>query len=68
MRCARWLTAVGPLKEIGALPRSGRPPEITEAALIWLIDTVCAKPKDCGYSHELWTLPPSACCSNTSQL
>lgn len=55
-RCARRVTAVGPLKAIKDLPRSGRPPEITEAARIWLIGEACAKPKDRGYPHELWTL------------
>ena len=36
-RCARRVTAVGPLKAIDDLPRSGRPPEITGAAraAIW---------------------------------
>jgi hypothetical protein len=55
-RCARRVTAVGPLKAIEDLPRSGRPPEITEAARVWLIGEACVKPKDRGYPHELWTL------------
>jgi transposase len=55
-RCARRVSAVGPLKAIEDLPRSGRPPEITEAARVWLIGEACAKPKDRGYPHELWTL------------
>lgn len=46
-RCARRV-AVGPLKAIDDLPRSGRPPDITEAAQTWLIGEACAKPKDCG--------------------
>lgn len=29
-RCARRVAAVGPLKAINDLPRSGRPPDITE--------------------------------------
>jgi hypothetical protein len=32
VRCAHRVTAVGPLKAIDDLPRSGRPPEITPAA------------------------------------
>jgi transposase len=56
MRCARRVTAVGPLKAIDDLPRSGRPPDITAAARTWLIGEACAKPKDRGYPHELWTL------------
>jgi Winged helix-turn helix len=55
-RCARRLAAVGPLKAINDLPRSGRRPDITEAARTWLIGEACAKPKDRGYPHELWTL------------
>src|ERR1700722_13204268 len=52
-RCARRVTAVGPLKAIEDRPRSGRPAEITEAARIWLIGEACVKPKDRGYPHEL---------------
>lgn len=55
-RCARRVKAVGPLKAIDDLPRSGRPPEITEAARTWLIGQACVKAKDRGYPHELWTL------------
>lgn len=55
-RCARRVAAVGPLKALDDLPRSGRPPDITEAARIWLIGEACVKAKDCGYPHELWTL------------
>ena len=55
-RCARRITAVGPLKAIDDLPRSGRPPEISEAARTWLIGEACVKAKERGYPHELWTL------------
>lgn len=55
-RCARRVKAVGPLKAIDDLPRSGRPPDITEAARTWLIGQACVKAKDRGYPHELWTL------------
>jgi transposase len=55
-RCARRVSAVGPLKAIDDLPRSGRPPEINEAARAWLIGEACVKAKDRGYPHELWTL------------
>jgi hypothetical protein len=44
------------LEAINDLPRSGRPPDITEAARAWLIGEACAKPKERGYPHELWTL------------
>lgn len=55
-RCVRRVMAVGPLKAIDDLPRSGRRAEITEAARTWLIGEACVKAKECGYPHELWTL------------
>jgi transposase len=54
-RCARRVAAVGPVQAIHDLPRSGRPPDITEPALAWLIGEACAKAKERGYPHELWT-------------
>jgi len=39
-RCVRRVAAVGPLGAINDLPRSGRPPDITEAARSWLIGEV----------------------------
>ena len=36
--------------------RSGRPPEITPEAKAWVISLACQKPKDLGYSYEMWTL------------
>jgi hypothetical protein len=47
---------VGPLRASDDLPRSGPRADINEAARIWLIGEACAKPNDCGYAHELWTL------------
>jgi hypothetical protein len=55
-RCVRRVAAVGPLKAIDGLPRSGQRPELTEASRSWLIGEACAQPKDRGYPHELWTL------------
>jgi transposase len=55
-RCARRIAVVGPLEAIKDLRRSGRPPDITEAARAWLIGEACAKPKERGYPHELRTL------------
>ena len=37
--------------------RSGRPVEITDDAVAWIIDVACQRPSDLGYSQELWTLP-----------
>lgn len=36
--------------------RSGRPVEITDDAVSWIIDIACQRPADLGYSQELWTL------------
>jgi transposase len=55
-RCARRVAAVGPIKAINDLPRSGRPPDINGSARAWLIGEACAKPNERGYPHELWTL------------
>jgi transposase len=55
-RCARRVMVVGPLKAIDDLPRSGRRPDITEAARTWLIGEACVKAKQRGYPHEVWTL------------
>lgn len=37
-------------------PRKGRPVEITDDAVAWIIDTACQRPADLGYSQELWTI------------
>ena len=36
--------------------RNGRPVEITDDAVAWIIDIACQRPADLGYSQELWTL------------
>jgi len=46
---------VGPLAALNDLPRSGRPASIADEARAWLISLACQKPKDLGYSEELWT-------------
>jgi transposase len=55
-RCLHRVRAVGPLQAIDDLPRSGRRPDITEAARTWLIGEAWVKAKDRGYPHEVWTL------------
>jgi len=37
------------------LQRSGRPPSIPLEAKSWVVSLACQKPKDLGYSYELWT-------------
>lgn len=36
--------------------RKGRPVEITDDAIAWIISIACQRPVDLGYSQELWTL------------
>ena len=36
--------------------RGGRPVEITDDAVAWIIDIACQRPADLGYAQELWTL------------
>jgi transposase len=55
-RCARRAAAVGAIRALDDLPRSGRPRQITPAARLWLVGQACAQPKALGYPHELWTL------------
>lgn len=55
IRCLKKAIAYGIYEAIEDLPRSGKPPEITNAARAWIISTACRKPKDFGYPHELWT-------------
>jgi transposase len=54
-RCIDKALQLGPLTALQDLPRSGKPPEITPEAKVWLINLACQKPKELGYSFELWT-------------
>ena len=45
----------GPLAALNDLPRKGRLPRITREARAWVVALACRKPKDIGYSYELWT-------------
>lgn len=37
------------------LPRPGKSRSIPDDAITWMLDLACQKPKDLGYSDELWT-------------
>lgn len=56
LRCLKRLEKVGAVAALDDLPRSGRRPEITTEARLWLVGQACVKPKDLDYPHELWTL------------
>jgi transposase len=54
-RCIDKALQLGALTALNDLPRSGKPPEITAEAKAWLVNLACKKPKELGYSFELWT-------------
>lgn len=54
-RCIDKALQLGALTALDDLPRPGKPPEITVEAKAWLINVACKKPKELGYSFELWT-------------
>ena len=40
---------------LGELPRSGKPRRVPDDAVAWVQYCACQKPKELGYSYELWT-------------
>jgi transposase len=40
---------------LGELPRPGKPQQLTDDAIAWVRNCACQKPKELGYSYELWT-------------
>jgi DDE superfamily endonuclease len=40
---------------LGELPRPGKPRQLPDDAIAWVQNCACQKPKDVGYSYELWT-------------
>ena len=54
-RLADKALQLGPLAALDDLKRRGRPAKITPEARSWLQALACQKPKELGYSYELWT-------------
>lgn len=54
-RCIDKALAFGALAALSDISRSGRTPTITPEARAWVVSLACQKPKDIGYSYELWT-------------
>lgn len=50
-KCLRFGVKVA----LGELPRSGKPRTLSDEAIAWVLHCACQKPKDLGYSYELWT-------------
>jgi transposase len=40
---------------LGELPRPGKPRQLPDDAIAWVLHCACQKPKELGYSYELWT-------------
>lgn len=54
-RCVNKALQFGPMTALSDFSRSGRRPDIAPEARAWVLDLACQKPKDLGYSYELWT-------------
>lgn len=54
-RCINKALQWGALISLKDLPGRGRRTSITPEARAWLVSIACQKPKDLGYSYELWT-------------
>ena len=53
--CIRKCLEFGLEAALGELPRPGRPRQLTDDAVVWVQHCACQKPKELGYSYELWT-------------
>jgi transposase len=40
---------------LSELPRPGKPRQLPDDAIAWVLNCACQKPKELGYSYELWT-------------
>lgn len=54
-KCINKALMFGALSALNDLPRSGRPPTITDDAKSWFMSIACTKPKELGFSSEFWT-------------
>lgn len=54
-RCIDKALELGPLASLKDLPGRGRPVSIGTRDHAWIQSLACQKPKDLGYSYELWT-------------
>ena len=55
MRCLDKASTLGAIQALDDRPGRGRKRRITQEARTWLVSLACQKPKDLGYSYELWT-------------
>ena len=53
--CVRKFLQFGIDAALGELPRPGKSRRIPDDAVAWVLHCACQKPKDLGYSYQLWT-------------
>lgn len=53
--CIQKFLRLGLGAALGELPRAGKPRRVSDAAILWVRNLACQKPKDLGYAQELWT-------------
>ena len=53
--CVRKCLEFGLDAALAELPRSGKPRQLPDDAIAWVQNCACQKPKELGYSYELWT-------------
>jgi len=53
--CVNKFLTFGLEAALGELPRPGKSRRIPDDAIAWVLNCACQKPKDLGYSYELWT-------------
>src|ERR1035437_3564652 len=53
--CIRKCLHFGLDAALGEFPRTGKPRQLPDDAIAWVLHCACQKPKELGYSYELWT-------------
>ena len=53
--CVNKFLKFGREAALGDLPRAGKARRIPDDAIAWVLHCACQKPKEVGYSYELWT-------------
>jgi transposase len=56
LRCLQKAKEFGIHVALDDLRRPGKPPTLTPEAKAWILSLACQKPKDLGFSYELWTI------------
>src|SRR5882757_6589682 len=55
VQCIQKCLQFGLDAALGELPRTGKPRQLPDDAIAWVLNCACQKPKTLGYSYELWT-------------